>query len=906
MASIIKNKNIYDKSEGNPVKELTEHLKKLVEVEKLLVTQNKAVAESIDLIKKSSDGKEAKALTETTKKLTAETKKLKKAKSDVQIVSEKLVKENKKLNQTYTPQAKALAIVRQKTLQQNKALREQAKATIGVRKGISGMTKSILGSLGLVGGITALVGVFKKAFETFTLFSKSSSKLAAILDKTKKGISSLTDQAKNLGATTAFTASQVIELQTELAKLGFSLRDIEASTPGILALAAATGTDLASAAELAGATLRIFNLDASQMSRVTDVLAKSTTISSLSMEKLATILPTVGKTAQIAGVSLERTAALAGTLTDRGLDASSAATSLRNIFLELSKQGLTWNEAMTKINESTDKNKTSMDLFGKRAAAAGVILSETAEDTDKLTTSLNNASGAAQEMADTMLNNLSGDITKANSAWEGFILSLADGTGTLSNAFRSLTQTWTEFLGGLQKINEESFGTKMKVVANGFISIINAISFGGLDDALKNLTQSEEAWRFNTDKTIGSLKLQKSQIDKNEKSTRRLTTAEKKLLKQERLAEKNREKNEKAAERRRKKREKEAADEIKRIKKVSDAEDKAEAKRRAADLKTGGDPVQALSFNDEIESDKRASLARLSTMNDDFRRREADQEIAANAQRKAREIELGDALLTIKDAAIGAAGQILADSISFGIDARVAAEVEANDAEMERNSEQAETAKVVLEQQLQDGIITEKEFKEQSEKIDADLRKKNEKLEKDTKTRLAIADKKKALFDIGIATAVGVARVIPNPIAMAAAVILGGFQLAVVAARPIPKFEKGGKVGGELHSNGGTLIEAQKDEFVLSREGYAGAEKIADWTNRGLLKDKDIEMMQNQDSYNYNMLQLNGLVDELRANGNLTKETNEILSKTVNVNDQGKMLAVRDYKGNIISYIIKN
>lgn len=318
-------------------------------------------------------------------------------------------------------------------------------------------TTAAFGKIALgIGAATTTLAAFGSALSYTIDFERQMSKVKALSGATAETMDKLTKSALEFGSTTAFTATQVGELQEELIKLGFTSDEVLNSTGGILDLAAATGTELASSAELAGATLRIFNFDATEMSRVTDVLALSTTKSSLSMEKLATIMPTVGKTAELAGVSLEKTVALSAQLTDRGLDASSAATSLRNIFLELSNKGLTWNEAMIEINGSTDKNKTAMDLFGKRAAAAGVILSETAESTNELTLALEASEGAANSMAETMLDNLAGDLTKAESAWEGFVLSLTEGEGVFSQAARGFTQTFTDLLGGFADLNNES------------------------------------------------------------------------------------------------------------------------------------------------------------------------------------------------------------------------------------------------------------------------------------------------------------------------------------------------------------------------------------------------------------------------------------------------------------------
>ena len=243
--------------------------------------------------------------------------------------------------------------------------------------------------------------------------------------------------------------------------------------------AAALGSDLGEQAALTGALLKQFSLDSIEAGRVNDVLAKSAASSALDFSKLSTALPIVGATANAVGVDLERTTAILGTLSDRGLDASTSGTSLRNVFLELSKQGLTMDQAMAKINGSTDKAKTSMELFGKRGATTGLILAETGESVDALESELIDADGAAQDMADTMLNNLAGDITKSESAWEGFILSLEDGSGTMSNVMRNATQSFTRLLNGMTLLNDESLSTtdQFKLLANGAIEAANAVLF---------------------------------------------------------------------------------------------------------------------------------------------------------------------------------------------------------------------------------------------------------------------------------------------------------------------------------------------------------------------------------------------------------------------------------------------
>lgn len=345
----------------------------------------------------------------------------------------------------------------------------------------AGAVRNLVGAFGLVGGITLFANALRKVGRIVVDFQKSASKLGAIGGFTTEELKKLTEQSKKLGSVTQFTASQILALDTELAKLGFTASEIEDSVPGIQSLASATGIELAEAAKIAGATLNIFSLKASEAGRVSDILALSTTKSALDMQKLSTALPIVGKTADIAGKSLEKTVAQLGILSDNGIDASTSATALRNIFLELSKKGLTMEEALEKINKSTDKNKTSMALFGKRASSVGVILAETGGDVDILTQKLIDSGGASEEMSKKMLDNISGDLTLLTSAWEGYILSVEDGEGDISKAVRGIIQFFTKLIGVLTGPNgiTEAF----KQIKNAFKGFFAAL--GELADAFK-------------------------------------------------------------------------------------------------------------------------------------------------------------------------------------------------------------------------------------------------------------------------------------------------------------------------------------------------------------------------------------------------------------------------------------
>ena len=317
---------------------------------------------------------------------------------------------------------------------------------LAINKGLTNSFRTLGKTLAFAFGARAVLAGIGNVVNIFKDFEQSQANLAAVLGVSRDEMAALTQQAKDLGASTAFTASEVAGLQRELAKLGFTQEEILNATGAILDLAAAAGAELPRAAEVAGATVRALGLDASETRRVVDVMAKSFSSSALTLEKFATAMATVGPIAKVAGLSIERTTALLGTLADRGLDASTSGTSLRNIFLELSKQGLTFEEAMNKINNATDKSVVALDLFGKRGATSAIILAENADAAANLEEKLNDAGGAAKRMADEQLDTLTGDTIKLTSAWEGFILSLEDGEGGLATSIRSLVQFTTAVL----------------------------------------------------------------------------------------------------------------------------------------------------------------------------------------------------------------------------------------------------------------------------------------------------------------------------------------------------------------------------------------------------------------------------------------------------------------------------
>ena len=337
----------------------------------------------------------------------------------------------------------------------NKKLKETSKASENLTSSVGGAVKGLFNMQNLmtgfavgvvVGGIRAVTGVFSDLVGTFSGFSQSLSGLQAILGASASDMGKLSDQAKQLGASTQFTAKEVVQLQTELAKLGFTTKEIQQSTEATLNLASSLDVGLGESAMLAGNTLRAFGLDASETARVVDVMAKSSSTSALDFEGLRESLKLVAPTSRALGVSIEETTALLGVLADNGLKGSIAGTGLSKSFIQLTKAGIPLNEALDKVKNSSNQLNTAVELVGVVGAKSLLTLANNSDRIDTLTESLNGAEGSAKKLAETRLDNLAGDTTKLGSAWEGFLLSIEDGEGMFNGLLRGIVQATTSLL----------------------------------------------------------------------------------------------------------------------------------------------------------------------------------------------------------------------------------------------------------------------------------------------------------------------------------------------------------------------------------------------------------------------------------------------------------------------------
>lgn len=333
---------------------------------------------------------------------------------------------------------------------------------IGARAG------DVLGK-GLTSAFTKAVGFLKDSVETGMGFDSAMSQVAATMGVTVDEIGVLRDYAKEMGAETAFSATQSAEALNFMALAGYDAETSMKMLPNVMNLAAAGGMELARASDMVTDSQTALGLSIEDTEVLVDQMAKTSSKTNTSVSQLGDAMLTIGGTAKdLKGGTAELNQVL-GIMADNGIKAGEAGTHLRNIILAMNPttkdakeafaqlsleaydsqgnlRGMSeiFGELSEKTKEMTSQERT--DIIGKMfkitdIAAVNALLDTNAERWDEVAAAIDDASGAAEAMADTQLDNLQGDITLLKSAFEGLQIQLSD---ELSGDLRGLVQAATE------------------------------------------------------------------------------------------------------------------------------------------------------------------------------------------------------------------------------------------------------------------------------------------------------------------------------------------------------------------------------------------------------------------------------------------------------------------------------
>ena len=388
------------------------------------------------------------------------------------------------------------------------------------KTGVKTAITAVAGVATAIGGVAVAAGKIGMEFES------QMSRVQAISGATGTELEKLQQQAIDLGAKTAFSAQEAAEGMENLASAGFNTQEIMEAMPGMLDLAASSGEDLATSADIAASTIRSFGLEASDAAHVADVLAKNAADTNAAVVDTGEALKYVAPFANAAGISMEETAAAIGILADNGIKGSQAGTTLRGALSRLSKPTTSMREAMDELGVSfydsegkmvslseqvslmkkatadlTDEQRNNylVTMYGQGSLSGMVALMNTEEGKlADLTKAYENCDGAAEEMATTMQNNLSAALEQVGGAAESFAITvyesikqpLTEAANTAADAIDEITlafkengaQGAAEAAGGIIANLVTGIAEKAPAVIDMAVSVIKSFVKGIIDN----------------------------------------------------------------------------------------------------------------------------------------------------------------------------------------------------------------------------------------------------------------------------------------------------------------------------------------------------------------------------------------------------------------------------------------
>ncbi len=339
--------------------------------------------------------------------------------------------------------------------------------------------QSAIAAAGVAVAVREIYDAYRECIDIAADFEETMSTVEALSGASNSDMNKLNSLAKELGATTKFTAVESGEAMTYMAMAGWDANEMLNGMDGVLQLAAASGEDLAMVSDIVTDNLTAFGLKASDTAHFSDVLAAATS-SNTSVSIMGETFKNCAALAGALDYSIEDVGVAVGLMANAGIKGSNAGTALKNVFNGLlggvtltadafgkvkysaiNADGTmksfseTMNDLRGYFNQMTGAEKmlNAENIAGMRAMAGFVsIMNSTEADYNSLTESINNCSGAASKMAKIKLDNLKGDITLMNSATEALQTTIGE---QFNPELRKLYSTGTSILGLMNSTIQE-------------------------------------------------------------------------------------------------------------------------------------------------------------------------------------------------------------------------------------------------------------------------------------------------------------------------------------------------------------------------------------------------------------------------------------------------------------------
>ena len=345
---------------------------------------------------------------------------------------------------------------------------------------------SFYGSYLLLNGVlkvfqTLTVGAVKR----FAELESATARVGAVTNATNDQMEALRRNTLDVAGATTFTAVEIAGLQTELGKLGFSVEEIQQSTLSIANAAQALGVGLSEIAQKVGVSIRAFNLDASQAASVADTLTSAINGSALSFDSFGTSIAYVAPIAGQLGISFQETAAAMGVLADSGFQASRIGTGLRKILLEVGESGESLKDTLTTLKDEQLSLNDITEIFGKTAVAQATVLINNIDKLEEYSGKFGELGSATQASAK-QVDTLEGKIKLLNSAFDAFLIKLADTStvgGTLFNNLFNIV---------LPESVENQIAAYKQLKDNDFFELLSDSAATAAENIVKSGASTEE------------------------------------------------------------------------------------------------------------------------------------------------------------------------------------------------------------------------------------------------------------------------------------------------------------------------------------------------------------------------------------------------------------------------------
>ncbi|MBR6840225.1 MAG: phage tail tape measure protein, partial [Oscillospiraceae bacterium] len=339
----------------------------------------------------------------------------------------------------------------------------------------------------------AVAGLRAAAMKTAADFDSGMSKVAAISGATGDDLDALRDKAREMGAKTKFSASEAASAMEYMAMAGWKTEDMLGGIEGIMSLAAASGEDLATTSDIVTDALTAFGLSAQDSGHFADILAAASSNANTNVRMMGETFKYCAPIAGALGFSAEDVAEAIGLMANAGIKSTQAGTALRTIMNNLSGEVKITGAALGEVTIATTNADGSMRdlsdiladcrgafsqlseseraqaaeaLVGKNAMSGFLALMNAApEDIEKLSTAIDNCDGTAAQMAETMQDNLAGQLTILKSQLEELAISFGEMLMPAIRAIVSKIQAFVDKLNGMSESQRKAILTIGLIVA---------------------------------------------------------------------------------------------------------------------------------------------------------------------------------------------------------------------------------------------------------------------------------------------------------------------------------------------------------------------------------------------------------------------------------------------------------